>query len=180
MHPIIYDVAVSVDGFISGPAEDISRFAHDGPVVDDYRQRLSAYATAIMGRATYEFGYRFGLEPGQNPYTHMKTYVFSKSLKCPPDAQIDIVSDPVEQVIADLKETSDGPIYLCGGGAFGSALLSLGLINLIRLKRAPILLGDGVRLFHDKTCAPELFCTRTKDYGNGYVYQEFRVGKPDP
>jgi len=68
MRPIIYDVAVSIDGFICGPDRDIFRFAQEGPVVEDYAARLANLATAIMGRATYEFGYRFGMEPDQNPY----------------------------------------------------------------------------------------------------------------
>ncbi|MEM7321007.1 MAG: deaminase, partial [Pseudomonadota bacterium] len=88
MHPIVYDVAVSIDGYISVPSGDVSRFAHDGPVVDDYLARLSGYSVAIMGRKTYEFGYGFSLKPGQNPYRHMKTYVFSKSLTCPSDSEI--------------------------------------------------------------------------------------------
>jgi hypothetical protein len=49
LHPIIYDVAVSVDGFISGESGDISKFAHEGPVVNDYANRLATYKTAIMG-----------------------------------------------------------------------------------------------------------------------------------
>ena len=40
MHPIIYDVAVSLDGFVFGPAGDISEFAHDGPVADDFAERI--------------------------------------------------------------------------------------------------------------------------------------------
>lgn len=42
MQPIIYDVAVSMDGFISGPGGDISQFAHEEPVVEDYANRLGA------------------------------------------------------------------------------------------------------------------------------------------
>ena len=61
MHPIIYDVAVSLDGFICGPQADISKFDFEGPVVDDYHLRMDGYETAIMGRLTYEFGYQFGL-----------------------------------------------------------------------------------------------------------------------
>jgi hypothetical protein len=30
MQPIVYDVAVSIDGFIAGPDSDISRFAEGG------------------------------------------------------------------------------------------------------------------------------------------------------
>lgn len=54
MQPLIYDVAVSIDGYIGGPDGDISQFAQDGAVVDDYTARLGleTCATAIMGRAT--------------------------------------------------------------------------------------------------------------------------------
>ena len=76
MQPIIYDVAVSIDGYICGPGGGISKFAQEGAVVEEYTARLATYAIAIMGRATHEFGYRFGMEPGQNPYAHMDTIVF--------------------------------------------------------------------------------------------------------
>jgi len=67
LQPLIYDVAVSIDGYIAGPGGDIAGFAFEGPVVEDYAARLKTYGTAIMGRGTYEFGYRYGMEPGQNP-----------------------------------------------------------------------------------------------------------------
>ena len=60
MQPIIYDVAVSIDGYIAGPGGDISAFPASGRLVDDYLERLADYRTVIMGRDTYEFGYRFG------------------------------------------------------------------------------------------------------------------------
>jgi hypothetical protein len=39
-----------------------------------FSARLENYAFAIMGRATYEFGYRFGMPPGQNPYPQMNIW----------------------------------------------------------------------------------------------------------
>ncbi|SNS57967.1 dihydrofolate reductase family protein [Antarctobacter heliothermus] len=147
MHPIVYDVAVSVDGFISGPDGDISNFAQDGQVVEDYRARLAGYSVAIMGRKTYEFGYRFGMTPGQNPYSHMRTIVFSKSLDLPEESEVEVRRTCDLAVLKTLKTTSDGPVYLCGGGDFAGALVSMGAIDLLRLKRAPILLGGGVTLF---------------------------------
>lgn len=41
MQSIIYDVAISIDGYISGPDGDISQFASEGPVVEDYMTRLA-------------------------------------------------------------------------------------------------------------------------------------------
>ena len=174
MHPIIYDVAVSIDGFISGPSEDISKFPHDGPVVDDYRARLAEYAVAIMGKCTYEFGYRFGLKPGTNPYQHMRTIVFSSSIELPENCEVEVRRKADQLLLRDIKRSSDGPIYFCGGGKFAGALLAMGLIDLVRLKRAPILLGGGVPLFEGGR-DPGLRHLKTKNYQDGYVYQEYET-----
>lgn len=175
MHPIIYDVAVSVDGYISGPDADISRFAQEGEVVEDYAARLQTYGAAIMGRGTYEFGYRFGLEPGQNPYPHMQTYVFSKQIDLPDQSDVTQMQGDLKAHLDDLKATAGGPVYLCGGGAFAGALLALGAIDLLRLKRAPIVLGGGVPLFGDRAAAPDLKHRSTKVYEGGYLFQEFAL-----
>ena len=175
MHPIIYDVAVSIDGYISGSGGDISQFAQEGAVVDDYTARLETYTTAIMGRGTYEFGYRFGMKPGQNPYPHMKTIVFSKSIEFRDSSEITVDRPCDDESIKAVRERSSGPVYLCGGGDFAGSLLTSGLIDVLRLKRAPIVLGDGVRLFGGAEISPMLEHAETRDYGGGYLLQEFRV-----
>lgn len=175
MHPIIYDVAVSIDGFICGLGGDISRFAQEGVVVEDYTARLENYATAIMGRATYEFGYRFGMQPGQNPYPHMKTIIFSSSLELPDTTDVGIQETCNAATIDAIRRRSEGPIYLCGGGIFAGSLLPMGQIDVLRLKRAPIILGDGVSLFGDTKAPFGLEHTETRDYGGGYLFQEYRV-----
>ena len=172
MHPVIYDVAVSVDGMIAGPDENISLFAQDGPVVEDYRDRLASYRCAIMGRATYEFGYRFGMAPGQNPYAHMKTIVFSSRLKLPAGTDVEVVNGDATDHVRVLRKDVPGPIYLCGGGALAAALLRAGLIDRLRLKRAPAVLGAGVPLFRSPPPAAMTLIAQ-KDYGDGYLYQEF-------
>ena len=173
MHPLIYDVAVSIDGYIDGPDGDISAFAQDGPVVEDYQKRMATYACAVMGRATYEFGYRFGLAPGQNPYPHMDTYVFSKTLAVPADSNLKVIRDDAHAVIADLKTQQAGPIYLCGGGQFAGSLLALDLIDIVRLKRAPIILGGGTPLFGGSGRPAKMTSSETKLYDGGYLFQEF-------
>lgn len=175
MHPIIYDVAVSLDGLICGPDGDISQFAHDGPVVDDYRARLGGYATAIMGRATYEFGYRYGLEPGQNPYAPMKTYVFSSTLSVPNDAAITVMRTTTAEAVKTLRHEANGPVYLCGGGAFAGALLEMGLIDQLCLKRAPFVMGAGTSLFGDHSKTHRLKRLETKPYDNGYLLERFET-----
>jgi dihydrofolate reductase len=175
MHPIIYDVAVSLDGFISGASGDISKFAHDGPVVEDYVTRLSAYQMVLMGRSTYEFGYDYGLKLGQNPYPHMKTIVYSQTLQCPEVADIWVRPRPSVSEIKELAQDAPGPIYLCGGGEFAGWMLENGLIDKIVLKRAPCLLGEGVRLFGNSRYTAALIRTESKSYSNGYLLETFTV-----
>lgn len=177
MHPIIYDAAVSIDGYISGPGADISRFAQEGPVVEDYLARLSTYAVAIMGKATYEFGYRFGMKPGENPYKHMETLVFSKTLQLPESSAVSVRKTGDATFFRDLKRSAPGPVYLCGGGAFAGSLLSMGMIDIVRLKRAPAVLGGGVHLFGGNTASPQMQHVSTKHYQDGYLLQEFAVRK---
>jgi len=181
MHPLIYDVAVSLDGYISGPDGDISQFAHEGPVVDDYTARLSGYAVALMGRATYEFGYAFGLEPGMNPYPTMESYVFSKTLSLPEDSAVTPVAHDWMARIVHLKANGPGPIYLCGGGDFAGRLLGEGLIDRLILKRAPCVYGTGKALFSGFRFAgpgagASLNRTDTKAYPDGYVLEHYDVG----
>lgn len=173
MHPIIYDVAVSLDGFISGVSGDISKFAHEGPVVEDYAARLQTYKHALMGRHTYEFGYAFGLRPGQNPYPHMHTMVVSKTMDVPKEADILVRRHVSASEIREFARNARGPIYLCGGGAFAGWMLEQGLIDQLILKRAPVVLGGGVRLFGAAAPSVGLSRTRTKTYDNGYVLEEF-------
>jgi dihydrofolate reductase len=178
MHPIIYDVAVSADGFIAGSGGDVAAFPHDGAVVVDYQACLATYAHVLMGRGTYEFGYRFGLPPGANPYPHAGAIVVSRTLALPPDTAVGLWRDMPRAAIADLKFRATGPIYLCGGGQLAAALLAMGQIDRLRLKRAPILLGGGTPLFSSGTPAPRLTLKAQTDYGEGLIYQDFAVTCP--
>lgn len=176
MQPIIYDVAVSIDGYICGPDGDISAFPSTGPVVADYLARLETYAVALMGRATYEFGYGYGLAPGANPYPHMKTHVFSSTLTLPQDREVSVHSRLDAGWLNRLKASAGGPIYLCGGGRFAAQVLALGALDRLRLKRAPVLLGAGVPVF-EGSAATALTCVGGCDYGQGLVFQEYTVGR---
>ena len=71
MRRVVYDVAVSRDGFIAAPNNDVSLFPHHGEHVEAYKLRLQTYDCVLMGRHTYEFGYEFGLTRGAGAYPHM-------------------------------------------------------------------------------------------------------------
>ncbi|WP_375573832.1 dihydrofolate reductase family protein [Ahrensia marina] len=183
MQPLVYDVAVSIDGFIAGPVvgghPDVSRFPHEGSIVDDYQARLSTYAVALMGRATYEFGYAFGLPPGGNPYPSMRSVVISESIDLPADADVSVIRDNAIAAVRTLKAEATGALYLCGGGVLAGSLLAARLIDRLRLKRAPTVLGSGVPLFSGIGDAPMLKLLEEKAHDNGTLFQEFAVEHPN-
>lgn len=117
------------------------------PIMDDYLERMASYHTMIMRRATYEFGYRFGLEPGAKPYPQAKTIVVSTSLTSPPNTEVSIQRQLDADWVDRLRTESDGSIYLCGGGYLTAATLERGRLDILNLKRALIILGAGTPLF---------------------------------
>ncbi len=175
MQPIIYDVAVSADGFICGASDDVSLFPHSGPVVQDYLERMETYACALMGRRTYEFGYAHGLAPGANPYPAQRTFVFSSSILLPETADVEIVRTDALKTTDRLRATSAGPLYLCGGGDFAGWLLSAGRVDILRLKRAPVFYGSGTPLFGPYTPSVAARLSISKLYEGGVLYQEFAL-----
>lgn len=147
MRKIIYYVATSIDGYIAGPGGDASKFIAQGEGVQKYLKDLGKFDTVIMGRKTYEFGYAFGLQPGQPAYPHMRHYIFSNSLSFDNQHNNVHVSTPDINVIQRLKSENGSDIYLCGGGEFAGWLLDEGMIDEVILKVNPVILGEGIPLF---------------------------------
>jgi dihydrofolate reductase len=178
MRNIVYYVASSVDGCISGPDGDISGFAGGGDGVDTYLADLAKFDTVIMGRNTYEFGYAYGLQPGQPACPHMKHYIFSSTLKfenCSPQVEV----KPLDiREIERLQAQEGTDIYLCGGGQFAGWLLDHKKISILKLKLNPLILGTGIRLFGDSAARYQLALLETSDYEQGLQIMTFQILYP--
>lgn len=177
MRQIIYDVATTLDGFIGGDGGDVSAFVNAGDHVDAYLARLKAYDTVVMGRRTYEFGYAFGLKPGQRAYPHMAHHVFSRSLALPAASDVEVVRENWIETIDQLRAAPGGDIYLCGGGAFAGYLANHGRIDRLIVKLNPVLLGRGVPLFVGLERPLSLRLTSTTRYTSGVALLEYAVAR---
>ncbi len=147
MRKIVYYVAASIDGYISGLGEDISGFVSEGDGVEAYQRDLLDFDTVIMGRRTYEFGYQYGLKPGMPAYPHMQHYIFSRTLSFKEKSPQVEVQDWNVAFIQELKAQAGSDIYLCGGGVFAGWLLENELIDQVKLKLNPFIQGNGIKLF---------------------------------
>lgn len=175
MRRIVYYVASSLDGFISGLDGDISGFVGAGTGVDRYLSDLSAFDTVIMGRNTYEFGYLYGLEPGKPAYPHMTHYIFSDHLKFEnPDPRVHVKRIDITE-IENIQVQEGTDIYLCGGGQFAGWLLQNRKIDILKLKLNPLILGEGVKLFGNSSKKYGLQLIDTQDYENGLQIMTYRI-----
>lgn len=175
MREIIYYVATSLDGYIAGPNGDISLFAYEGNGVEQYQKDLLAFDTVIMGRKTYEFGYQFGLQPGAPAYPHMRHYIFSSSLVLEnADEKVKVV--PLDLgLVHQLKAEEGTPIYLCGGGELAAWLLRHDLIDILKIKLNPIILGGGIPLFGGSQKAFKGTLESSVSYEGGLLFNTYRI-----
>jgi dihydrofolate reductase len=175
MKKIIYYVAVSLDGYISGADGDVSGFVTDGLGVQQYLDDLQGFSTVLMGRKTYEFGYQFGFKAGQAVYPHMNHYIFSHSLVFDnPDPKIKIVAPDVA-FISQLKKDSETDIYLAGGGEMAGWLLDNEQIDILKIKLNPLIVGNGIRLFGNSTKKFSTELINSQGYDQGLQIMEYRI-----
>jgi dihydrofolate reductase len=175
MRKIVYYVATSLDGFICGENGDISGFVAGGNGVEKYFEDLRHFDTVIMGRKTYEFGYRFGLQPGQPAYPYMRHYIFSNTLQFKSQAdQITVLPLSLDNIDV-IQNGSGSDIYLCGGGQLAGWLLEHEKIDQLKLKLNPLILGTGIKLFGDcrKKITAELM--DSKEYEKGLQIMSYRI-----
>ncbi|MFY8004446.1 MAG: dihydrofolate reductase family protein [Chitinophagaceae bacterium] len=175
MRKIVYYVASSIDGFISGLNDDISGYIGKGNGVDKYLADLANFDTVIMGRNTYEFGYKYGLQPGQPAYPHMKHYIFTDNLKLETlSTQVEIKNLDLTE-IDKLKMHKGADIYLCGGGQFAGWLLDNKKIDTLKLKLNPLILGQGKKLFGNSNSKYKLELLETAGYDNGLQIITYKI-----
>ncbi len=175
MRKIVYYVATSLDGYISGKDNDISLFAHEGEGVEQYMYDLESFDTVIMGRKTYEFGYQYGLKPGMPAYAHMEHFIFSDSLSFEEQNEQVKVVKPNLEFLHKLKNQCGSDIYLCGGGTFAGWLMKHQMIDVIKLKVNPIILGTGVQLFGDYSIPYRLEVKYNQTFDDGFQIITYRV-----
>jgi dihydrofolate reductase len=180
MRKLIYDVAASLDNFISHSDGSIDGFLTEGEFVGDFLERIKSYGVALMGRRTYQWGYAYGLQEGEPAYTQVNpelmNYIFSKTLTFEPGQLIEVINHDELDFVRMLKSGEGNPIWLCGGGELAATLLDAQLIDELVIKLNPVILGEGVRLFGPSKAKVALQLLDSKSYDNGLLLLRYQIG----
>jgi dihydrofolate reductase len=125
----------------------------------------------VMGSRTYEHALELGWPYGDTPVvvtTHR---------------ELPRTRSSVEFCAGDLRTMRDEKlspryrnVWLVGGALLSRRFLELGLVDEIRLTVAPVLLGDGLRLFEGSLPEQRWELKNVMAYRNGFV--ELRYARP--
>jgi dihydrofolate reductase len=158
--------------------------------VDDevLREHIESIGATIMGRRMFSGGEGpWEDDPnadgwwGDEPPFHHPVFVLTHHAREPVTKQggtsFTFVTDGIEAALEQAREAAGGKDVAIGGGAdVAQQYLKAGLLEELRLHVAPVLLGDGVRLFEDLTDAPaEIERTRAVESPTGVTHLEYRV-----
>jgi dihydrofolate reductase len=170
MRKVTYGGAISLDGFLAGPNEEIDWLRYSDDVGEIMKESFRGVDTMLMGRKTYEFAQKMG---GGPPMKGVTTYVFSSSLSEVKDGEL--VGTDAADFVRDLKAKEGGDILVMGGGELGTSLIDAGLVDEIGFSIQPVILGGGIPAFRDLSHRVELELVETRAIKPGCVLVKYTV-----
>ncbi len=179
MRKIIYHIAITLDGFIAHDDGSFDGFLPEGEHVADFLDSIKNYGAILMGKNTYEVGYKYGMKPGDPAYADfnpdMKNYVFSRSANFESNNRVQLVRQNEIELVKNLKKEAGKDIWLCGGGALAGSLLEHELIDELLIKLNPVVFGSGIPLFGKSKKEIGLSFLNSKTYDSGVLLLGYKI-----
>lgn len=165
-------VVSSLDGFIAKNDNSVSWLDSPGSVyeagVSISEEEIAAFIKAVdcyvLGSHTYEHALKLGWPYGDTPVV----VVTSRELP-PARKSVEFYSGDLKTLVDTKLASRYRNIWLVGGAILCQRFLELGLVDEIRLTIAPVLLGEGLRLFGDAPTEHRWNLKNVVAYKNGFV-----------
>ena len=166
-------IATSLDGYIARPNGNINWLNNiPNPDKSDYGYSdfIKNIDAIVMGKNTYQKVLSFGKWPYNKP-----VFILSNSLKEIPEklmGKAKIIKGDIRKVNKDLSKQGFKNLYIDGGQTIHS-FLKEDLIDEMIITTIPILLGNGIPLFHRLDQQLKFKHKNTKIYNNNLVKSHY-------
>jgi dihydrofolate reductase len=180
MSTVVAYKAISVDGYATGPDEDLSRLHSwmDSPAAAEVTRGFFTAGAVVMGRRTFSAGE----EPwGDDEVFPMPVFVLSHQARAPlhrGGTTFTFVGDLASALDLARRVAGDRPVNLMGASVVQQALAA-GLVDELRLHLVPVLLGGGTLLFAPGPDPVALHTDRVQEI-DGIVHLTYRLAPHPP
>lgn len=169
MSKVIWHVTMSLDGFIAGPDDSmdwvIGGWSDDGTTTRDIEVDRSSMAEEIVLSTGAILGGRRWFDVAERQYDGVDGIyggqwqgpVFVLTHRPPEEAVDDtvtFVSTPLADAVETARAAANGKDVVIFGANLAQQCLGEGLLDEIAIHLAPVLLGDGIRLFGTSDSQP--------------------------
>ena len=170
MTKVTCDIAISIDGYAAGPNQRLDepfgdgidgrlhRWMFDEPEAHkEIREAMTSAGAYVMGRNMFspgrgEWDLAWKGWWGDDPVYHAPVFVLTHHPREPVPMEggttYHFVTDGIEAALAQASEAAgDRHVAIAGGANTVNQYLAAGLIDELRLHIAPVVIGQGERLF---------------------------------
>jgi len=162
----------SLDGFVAKKDNSVSWLESAGSVyeagVSVSEEEAAAFVKGIdcyvMGSRTYEHALELGWVYGDTPVVVVTGREWPQARK-----SVEFYSGDLKTLVDVQLALRYRNIWVVGGAMLCQRFLELGLVDEIRLMIAPVLLGEGLRLFGDSVAEERWNLKNVVGYKNGFV-----------
>lgn len=170
----------SLDGFIAKKNNDVSWLDAPGKVYeagvsysqDEVVRFLKTIDCYVLGSRTYEHALQLGWPYGDTPVVVVSSRNWPSARK-----SIEFYSGDLKTLVDVKLAPRYRNIWLVGGAMLSQRFLDLGLVDEIKLTIAPVLLGDGLRLFGDLSSERRWNLKNVIPYKNEFVELAYSADK---
>jgi dihydrofolate reductase len=179
MRKVTFGGAPSLDGYFARKDDAVDWLIWSDEAAALTGSYWKTIDTIVMGRKTYQAGLKMN-KGKKNPFAGFKSYVFSRTLRPRKHGALEVVAGDAVEFVRRLREAPGKDICVMGGGDLARSLLEAGLIDEIGFNIHPVLLGQGIPLFHELKSQIDLELLDCRRFKNGCVYVLYRVKTAEP
>lgn len=146
MGKALWHITMSLDGFIAGPGDDMAwlgDYLGPNPTADEALAQIGAL---LIGNRTYQLAKTEEGKPYGGAWTG-PMFVLTHDAPEQAAAGFTFVSGAINQAVATAKAAAGDKYVVILGASTAQECLDAALLDEVLVHIAPVLLGDGVRLF---------------------------------